>query len=72
MTDFGTASVGGPEWGKVNQTIIVPVNKLSLDIPLHIELYEIHQESVEQVRKVIIPLTMYASSKKSITNHFTT
>ncbi|MGG1635871.1 Gmad2 immunoglobulin-like domain-containing protein [Paenibacillus sp. NRS-1760] len=64
MTDFGTASVGGPEWGKVNQTIIVPVNKLSLDNPLHIELYEIDQESGEQVRKINMPLTMYASSKK--------
>ncbi|MGO4696258.1 Gmad2 immunoglobulin-like domain-containing protein [Paenibacillus sp. 2TAB26] len=64
MTGFGTASVGGPEWGKVNQTIIVPVNKLSLDIPLHIELYEIDQESGEQVRKINMPLTMYANSKK--------
>ncbi|QJD81779.1 Gmad2 immunoglobulin-like domain-containing protein [Cohnella herbarum] len=67
---FGTASMGGPEWGEVNQKIAVPVKKLSGHDPLTIELYEIDQESGKQVRKVNIPLTLGTSSAKSENESF--
>ncbi|UVI28414.1 Gmad2 immunoglobulin-like domain-containing protein [Paenibacillus spongiae] len=60
---FGTASMGGPEWGKVKQMIAIPVNKLSAYAPLTIELYEIDQESGKQVRTVKMPLSLNKTGK---------
>lgn len=62
VENFGTASIGGPEWGKVEQQINIPWNKMSGHSPLTIELYEIDQESGQKVRVMQIPLTIGSDS----------
>ncbi|MBH5318421.1 spore gernimation protein [Paenibacillus sp. GSMTC-2017] len=67
VEEFGSASIGGPDWGKINQQIEVPASKLSGDAPLTLELYEMDQESGKQVRKINISLTDMTQNK--ITNN---
>ncbi|MFD0586522.1 Gmad2 immunoglobulin-like domain-containing protein [Paenibacillus sp. GCM10027627] len=62
-SDFGTASAGGPEWGKMEQRITIPADKLAIDLPLTVELYEVDQESGKQVRKISIPVTLDTNGK---------
>lgn len=68
--DFGSASLGGPAWGKIDQKIDVPVNKLSSNAPLTIEIYEIDQESGKQVNKVSMPLFVNTNSKAKNNDQF--
>lgn len=53
---FGTASKGGPEWGTISQTITVPINKLSNQQSLTVELFALDMESGKQVNKVVVDL----------------
>jgi len=56
-TGFGTASIGAPDWGKINETLLIPANKLSRDQPLMLELFSIDQESGKAVDIKTIPLS---------------
>jgi Immunoglobulin-like domain of bacterial spore germination len=55
-TGFGTASMGGPEWGTFTQHISIPASKLSADQPLMLELFEVDQESGAIMNKMVMPL----------------
>ncbi|MEC0093172.1 Gmad2 immunoglobulin-like domain-containing protein [Paenibacillus macquariensis] len=56
MKGFGTASQGGPEWGKISQNISIPKSKLSGKEPLIVEIFEIDQESGAVVNNLAAPL----------------
>lgn len=53
---YGTASIGGPAWGRISQTIKVPKNKLGDNTDL--ELYVVDEESGKETDKLTISLTM--------------
>jgi Immunoglobulin-like domain of bacterial spore germination len=61
--DFGQATTGGPAWGKIDQKIDIPVNKLSGNAPIFIELYEFDQESGKQMNTISMPLSVNTSIK---------
>lgn len=53
---YGTASAGGPEWGRISQTIKVPKNKLGENTTL--ELFFVDEKNGKETDKLTISLTM--------------
>ncbi|MDR0269360.1 Gmad2 immunoglobulin-like domain-containing protein [Paenibacillus sp.] len=53
---YGTASVGGPEWGTFSQQVSIPMNKFQSNKPLTFELYEIDQATGNEINKLVMPI----------------
>ncbi|WP_314590353.1 Gmad2 immunoglobulin-like domain-containing protein [Paenibacillus terrigena] len=53
---FGTASMGAPEWGTINQQISVSSSKLSGNKGLSLEMYEVDSATGDHVNNVTVPL----------------
>ncbi|WP_028594677.1 Gmad2 immunoglobulin-like domain-containing protein [Paenibacillus assamensis] len=53
---YGTASIGAPEWGTLNQTISMDKGKVSDKQPLTLELFEMDMESGKATNKLVLPI----------------
>ncbi|TVX88305.1 Gmad2 immunoglobulin-like domain-containing protein [Paenibacillus agilis] len=53
---YGTASIGAPEWGKLNQTISMDKSKVFGKQPLTLELFEMDMESGKATNKLVLPI----------------
>ncbi|WP_152393504.1 Gmad2 immunoglobulin-like domain-containing protein [Paenibacillus guangzhouensis] len=62
---FGTASMGAPEWGKINQQISISSNKLAGNKGLTAEMYEIDSATGKQVNNITVPLNKSDKSAKN-------